>query len=192
MVSVCFYLHVHQPIRLKNFKIFDIGNEKNYFDKEKNKMYLERVIEKSYIPTNRILFDLIQKTNGNFKVSFSITGVLLEQLRRYLKVIESFKKIVNTGCCEIIGESYYHSLASVFSPKEFKRQVKKQEKKLKEVFSIKPKIFRNTELVYQNDIGKLVSKLGYEGILAEGWDKVLEWRSPCYIYKGKDSKINIL
>ncbi|RLJ02584.1 MAG: alpha-amylase [Candidatus Aenigmatarchaeota archaeon] len=192
MVSVCFYLHVHQPFRLKNFRIFDIGKEKNYFDEERNRMYLERIIKKSYLPTNQILLDLIHKTDGKFKVSFSITGVLLEQLENYPKVLESFKKIVDTGCCDLVGETYYHSLASVFSLSEFKRQIKKQEKKLKEVFGIKPKIFRNTELVYQNEIGKFVERLGYKGILAEGWDKVLEWRSPCFVYKGKDSNICVL
>jgi len=192
MVSVCFYLHTHQPLRLKNFRIFDIGKEKNYFDEERNRMYLERIIKKSYLPTNQILLDLIHKTDGKFKVSFSITGVLLEQLENYPKVLESFKKIVDTGCCDLVGETYYHSLASVFSLNEFKRQIKKQEKKLNEVFGIKPKTFRNTELVYQNEIGKFVEGLGYKGILAEGWDKVLEWRSPCFVYKGKDSNICVL
>lgn len=192
MVSVCFYLHVHQPLRLRNFRIFDIGKSNNYFDKEKNKIYLERIIEKSYLPTNKILLDLIHKTDGKFKVSFSISGILLEQLENYPKVLESFKKIVETGCCELISETYYHSLASVFSLDEFRRQIKKHEKKLFEIFSYKPKIFRNTELVYQNEIGKFVSKLGYKAILAEGWDRILEWRSPCFLYKGKDCDIKIL
>lgn len=192
MVSVCFYLHTHQPIRLKNFRIFDIGKEKDYFDEERNKLYLERIIEKSYLPTNKILLDLIQKTDGKFKVSFSITGVLLEQLEKYPKILESFKKIIDTGRCELVSESYYHSLASVFSLSEFKRQIKKQEKKLVEIFRVKPKIFRNTELVYQNEIGRFIEKLGFKAILAEGWDKVLEWRSPCFVYKGKTSNIKIL
>ncbi len=191
MVAVCFYLHTHQPIRL-NFRIFDIGKEKSYFDEEINKMYLERIIEKSYLPTNKILLDLIHKTDGKFKVSFSITGVLLEQLEKYPKVLESFKKIVDTNCCELVCESYYHSLASVFSMDEFKRQIKQQEKKMMEIFGVKPKIFRNTELVYQNEIGKFIGQLGYKGILAEGWDKILEWRSPCFVYKGKTSNIKVL
>ncbi len=192
MVSVCLYMHVHQPIRLKNFKIFDIGKEKNYFDDAKNKMYLERILKKSYLPTNKILLDLIHKTDGKFKASFSITGTLLEQLQDYPKVIESFQKIIDTGCCNLVAESYYHSLASVFSPEEFKTQIKHQEKTLYDNFKVKTKIFRNTELVYQNEIGKLVSEMGYECILAEGWDKVLEWRNPCFVYKGKNSNIKVL
>ena len=192
MVSVCLYLHLHQPQRLANFRIFDIGKNKDYFDRKKNKMYLERIIKKSYIPTNKILLDLINNTNGRFKVSFSITSVLLEQLEEHPKVLESFRKLSDTGCCELISETYYHSLASVFSEKEFKRQIKKHEKKLYGVFSVKPKIFRNTELIYQNEIGKMVSKIGYKGILAEGWDKILEWRSPCFIYKGKNNNLSIL
>ncbi len=160
--------------------------------KKKNKMYLERIMKKSYLPTNKILLDLINKTDGKFKVSFSITSVLLEQLKEYPDVLESFKKIIDTGCCELISDTYYHSLASVFSTREFKRQIRKHERNLYDVFSVKPKIFRNTELVYQNDIGKIVSKLGYKGMLAEGWDKVLEWRSPCFVYKGKNNNMRIL
>lgn len=192
MVSICFYLHVHQPLRLKRFTFFDIGKGTDYFDKEKNKFYLERVIEKSYLPTNKIILDLIQKTDGRFKISFSITGVLLEQLEEYPNVIESFEKIISTGCGEIVGETYYHSLASIYSLKEFVAQIKLQEKKLKEVFGKKPKIFRNTELVYQNQIGKIVESLGYKAILAEGADKILEWRSPCFLYKAKGSNIILL
>lgn len=192
MVSICVYLHVHQPIRLRNVRVFDIGKNQIYFDEERNKMYLERIIDKSYLPTNKILLDLIHDTDGKFKVSFSITGVFLEQLEKYPHVMESFKKIVDTGCCNIVGETYYHSLASAFSLKEFKNQVRKQEKKLKDVFGVKPEIFRNTELVYQNEIGKYVSSLGYKAILAEGWDKVLEWRSPCFVYQGQGGGISIL
>ena len=192
MVSVCFYLHVHQPLRLANFKVFDIGKNKNYFDEEKNRMYLERIIKKSYLPTNEILLDLIHKTDGKFKVSFSLTGVLLEQLEEYPRVIESFKKIVDTGCCELIAETYYHSLASIFSKNEFKRQVRMSEKKLTEIFGVKPRVFRNTELIYQNEIGKIAYELGYKVALAEGWDKILGWRNPCFVYKGKNSEILIL
>lgn len=192
MVSVCFYLHVHQPYRLNRFSVFDIGSNKDYFDREKNKMYLDRIVNKSYLPTNRILLDLINRTNGKFKVSFSITGVLLEQLAEYPEVLQSFKDIINTGCAELIGETYYHSLVCIYSEKEFKRQIKMQEKKLEEIFGTKPKIFRNTEFVFQNEIAKLVEDMGYKGILAEGADKILGWRSPCFLYKAKNSNMNLL
>ncbi|MEM5835042.1 MAG: polysaccharide deacetylase family protein [Candidatus Aenigmatarchaeota archaeon] len=192
MVSICFYLHVHQPIRLKRFTFFDIGKDIDYFDKERNKLYLERVIEKSYLPTNKIILDLIHKTDGRFKISFSITGTLLEQLEEYPHVIETFEKIIKTGCAELVGETYYHSLASIYSLKEFVAQIKLHEKKLKEIFGKRPKIFRNTELIYQNQIGKIVESLGYKAILAEGADKILEWRSPCFLYKAKDANIILL
>ncbi|OYT43745.1 MAG: alpha-amylase [Candidatus Aenigmarchaeota archaeon ex4484_56] len=192
MVSVCFYLHVHQPVRLRNYKVFDIGKNDQYFDEWKNKLYLDRIIKKSYLPTNKILLDLIHKTDGKFKVSFSITGILLEQLENYPYVFESFKKIIDTGCCDLVSETYYHSLASVFSHCEFKEQIKLQEKKLKEILGIKPKIFRNTELVYSNDIGKIVSEMDYKAVLVEGADKILGWRSPCFIYRGTGSNIKLL
>lgn len=192
MVSICFYLHVHQPIRLRKFTFFDIGKNVDYFDKERNRFYLERVIEKSYLPTNQILLDLINETDGKFKVSFSITGTLLEQLEEYPKVLESFEKVIKTGCAELVGETYYHSLASLYSLREFIFQIKLHERKLKEIFNKKPKIFRNTELIYQNSIGRVVENLGYKAILAEGADKVLEWRSPCFLYKAKESNIILL
>lgn len=192
MVSVCFYLHVHQPLRLAKFTVFDIGKDNDYFDHEKNKMYLDRIVRKSYLPTNKVLLNLINKTNGRFKVSFSITGVLLEQLTQYPEVLQSFRDIIDTGCAELIGETYYHSLASVYSKEEFKEQIKLQEKKLKETFGKKPKIFRNTELIFQNEIGKIVEELGYKGILAEGADKILGWRSPCFLYRAKDTQIALL
>ncbi|MBN2094420.1 MAG: glycoside hydrolase family 57 protein [Candidatus Aenigmarchaeota archaeon] len=192
MVSVCMYLHVHQPMRLGKYRVFDVGRHSDYFDKEKNKEILERVIQKSYAPTNQHLLDLIHRTDGKFKVSFSITGILLKQLEEYPHIIESFKKLVDTGCCNIVGETYFHSLAYVFSREEFKEQVRMQEKTLKEVFGVRPKIFRNTELVYQNDVGKIAEEMGYKAVLAEGWDKVLEWRSPCFVYQGKGSGIKLL
>jgi len=191
MVSICFYLHVHQPLRINKFSIFDIGSEKDYFDEKKNKFYLERICRKSYIPTNKILLDLIKKYN--FKVSFSITGILMEQLEKYAPhALKSFQDLVNTGNVEIIGETYYHSLAWVYSREEFKKQVKMQEKKIKEVFNLKPKIFRNTELIYNNEMGKVVESLGYKAALTEGTEKVLGWRSPCFLYKAKGSNLKLL
>lgn len=192
MVSVCMYLHVHQPMRLGKYRVFDIGKHSNYFDKALDKKYLDRIIKKSYLPTNQKLLELIQKTDGKFKVSFSITGVFLEQLKEYPHVIESFKKIVDSGSCELVCETYYHSLAYVFSKGEFMEQVKMQEKNLMKTFGVMPRVFRNTELVYQNEVGQIAEKLGYKAVLAEGWDKVLEWRSPCFVYKGVGSNIKLL
>ena len=182
-MDICFYLHAHQPRRLKDFSIFDVGKEAGYFDESENKRYLRRVIDKSYLPTNRRLLDLIKKTDGDFKVSFSVTGTLLEQLERYApEVITSFQNLYQTGSVEFISETYYHSLASIYSPEEFRNQVRLQEEKLEDLFGAKPEVFRNTELAYSNEVGALVSELGYRGVLTEGADRVLEWRSPNFVY----------
>lgn len=186
-MDVCFYLHVHQPKRLRNFSIFNIGKEEHYFDNKRNASYLKRIIKKSYLPTNRILYDAIEKTKGDFKVSFSITGVLLEQLQKFApEVIESFQKLYDTGAVEFVGETYYHSLASVFSDAEFRKQVALQEKKLKNVFGATPTVFRNTELAYSDKIAASVASFGYKGILAEGVDEILGWRSPNFVYQSRN------
>ncbi|MCD5397021.1 MAG: polysaccharide deacetylase family protein, partial [Candidatus Pacebacteria bacterium] len=185
MPSVCFYLHTHQPFRIKKFSIFDIGKNKPWFDDQKNKKYLERIIRKSYLPTNQILLDLIEKTKGKFKVSFSISGVLLEQLEHYPEVIKSFQDLIKTGCVELLSETYHHSLAYLYSKKEFKEQVKEHKKIIKRLFNYTPKVFRNTELMFNNEMAGFVEKMGYKAILAEGWDPILEWRSPNFVYQPK-------
>lgn len=191
-MDICFYLHAHQPRRLKDFSIFDVGQEAGYFDESKNKKYLQRVVDKSYLPTNNRLLNLIEKTNGDFKVSFSVTGTLLEQLESYApEVIDSFKRLHDTGSVEFISETYYHTLASIYSPEEFKKQVQLQEKKLEDLFGAKPEVFRNTELAYSDEVGSLVSELGYRGVLTEGADRVLGWRSPNFVYKSKQD-LNLL
>lgn len=189
MPSVCLYLHTHQPWRLRKYSIFDIGKEAHYFDDEQNLMYLNRIVKKSYLPTNEILLKLIKDTGGRFKVSFSITGVVLEQFEKYApEVIESFKALMDTGSVEIVSETYYHSLAYLFSKDEFKRQIELHYKKVNSIFGVKPKVFRNTELMYNNDIAKIVESMGYEGIIAEGVDRILDWRSPNFIYRPKGTK----
>jgi alpha-amylase len=188
MPSVCLYLHVHQPFRIRRTSLFDIGNRNAYFDEGLNKHYLDRIVRKSYLPTNAALFDMIQSTNGKFKVSFSITGTLIEQLEaHYPEVIESFKRIVETGNAEIVSETYYHSLAYLYSKDEFKRQVEKQHEKIRSVFGVDPIAFRNTELTYSNDMAELVGELGYKVMLGEGADHVLGWRSPNFVYQSKTS-----
>jgi alpha-amylase len=194
MPSVCFYLHLHQPERLSKFSFFDIGQNKPYFDDEKNKFYLERVVRKSYLPTNKILLDLIKETKGKFKVSFSITGTLIDQLERdFPEVINSFRELVKTGSVDILSETYYHSLAYLYSKEEFKKQVKIHNKKIKELFNYTPKVFRNTELIFNNEMAKFIQEMGYKGILAEGADHILGWRSPNFLYRAKTAnKIKLL
>jgi len=189
MASICFYLHCHQPFRLKKFSVFDIGNNSSYFDDEKNKAYLERIVRKSYLPTNKIFLDLIKGTKKKFKISFSITGTLLEQLEKdFPEVIKSFQDLVKTGCVELLSETYYHSLAYLYSKEEFKKQVLLHRKKLKELFNYEPVVFRNTELIFNNEMAKFVEKMGYQGILAEGADYILGWRSPNFLYQSKGAK----
>ena len=157
MPAICLYLHCHQPRRLKKFSVFDIGTHNNYFDDQNNRQILEKVARKSYLPTNRMLLELMQKSRGKFKVSLSITGILLEQLEaEFPDVLKSFKDLVDTGCCELVSETYYHSLASVYSKDEFRAQVEKQNQMFKRLFGYEPKFFRNTELVYNNEIAGMV------------------------------------
>lgn len=193
MAAICLYFHVHQPLRLRHYSIFDIGKNNHYFDSEANKFYLERVARKCYLPTNKVLLDLIQKHGDKFKFCFSITGVFLDQLEeQFPETVESFQKLVDTGNVELFDETYYHSLAYLISKKEFIKQVKMHSKKFKKVFGIKPRIFRNTEAMYSNDIAAVADEMNFKGIVAEGLSNVLGWRSPNFVYKAKGSKINVL
>ncbi len=196
MPSVCFYFQVHQPYRIKKFSFFDIGNDSSYFSEEgennlNNRFVMEKVARKSYIPTNKILLDLLKK-HPEFRFTFSFSGVVLEQMERYSpESLETFRDLVDTGRVEILGETYYHSLAFLYSKEEFRKQVLMHKKKIEELFSFKPRIFRCTELAYSNEIAKEAEKMGFKGILGEGVDSVLGWRSPNFLYKAKGSKVNL-
>lgn len=193
MPAISLYLHCHQPQRMKKYSVFDIGSGNPYFDEAMNGAILDRIAKKSYLPTNRMLLKLIRKSLGKFKVSMSITGVLLEQLEsRFPEVLKSFQDLVETGCCELVSETYYHSLAALYSKDEFVSQVDQQKKKFEQLFSFTPAVFRNTELMYTNAVAKTVEEMGFTGILAEGWDKVLGWRSANFVYRAKDTNIALL
>ncbi len=192
MVAVCFYFQVHQPFRIKPYKIFDIGHDSKYFDKQKNIEIMDKVANKCYLPMNYLLLELINKHKGKFKVAFSISGVAIEQMEKYAPhVLESFKKLSRSGCVEFLSETYHHSLSFLYSKEEFKEQIKIHNKKIKEHFNVKPKIFRNTELAYSNELGNFIENMGYKGVLAEGWDPILGYRSANYLYKPKNSKKKI-
>ncbi len=183
MKRICFYFQVHQPYRLRNYRFFDIGKDHYYLDDVTNREIAHKVANKSYLPMNQVLLDLIKEHGAAFKVTFSISGVALEQFEQYTPdVIESFKHLAATGNVEFLSETYAHSLAALKSEKEFKRQVKLHAKKIKELFGLKPKIFRNTELVYSNKISELVADMGYKAMLTEGARHVLTWRSPNMLY----------
>ena len=184
MPSICFYFQVHQPYRLKEYTFFDIGNNHHYFDDVKNKQILDKVSERCYLPTNKLMIELIKKYHGEFKISYSISGVALEQFEVWRPdVLQSFKDLAATGCVEFISETYYHSLAFVFSKDEFKRQVEKHKNLLKKHFNYIPKVFRNTELQYNNELAKFIEDMGYKGIICEGVDRILKNRSPNFLYK---------
>ena len=183
MVSVCFYFQVHQPYRLKQYSVFDIGNNSDYFFHKKNKEVLHKVAKKCYLPTNRLMLKLL-RDNPEFKISYSFSGIVLEQFEEYSPdVLKSFQDLVDTGQVEVLDETYYHSLSFLYSKEEFKNQVKMHSDKVKTLFGYTPKVFRNTELIYNNELAKYVEDMGYKGILAEGADHVLGWRSPNYLYR---------
>lgn len=186
MKNICFYFQVHQPMRLRPYRFFDIGTNHDYFDDQVNHDIMRKVAEKCYLPTNQLMLDLIKQHNGHFKISYSISGVCLDQFERYAHdVLESFKRLAETGCVEFLAETYSHSLSALASPEEFKNQVERQAKKIEELFGQKPTVFRNTELIYSDYIGSLVKDLGYQTMLTEGADHVLGWKSPNYMYESE-------
>jgi alpha-amylase len=188
MKSVCFYFQVHQPYRVKRYRVFDVGNDPEYFNDRSdtdlnNRRIVEKVARKSYIPATKLLLDLLHR-HPQLRLSFSFSGIALEQLERYTpEVIELFKQLVETGQVEILAETYYHSLAFFYSVAEFERQVAKHREMVRRLFGARPRVFRNTELSYRNDLAAWAERAGYAGILAEGWDPILGWRSPNYVYR---------
>jgi alpha-amylase len=185
MVSLCLYFQVHQPCRLrKDFDFFSIGNDDRYEDDELTRSILLKVAQKCYLPANHVILDLIKRHRGEFKVAYSISGVVLEQFERFAPdVLASFQELVNTGCVELLGETYYHSLASLFSREEFRAQVHAHQRKIESLFGVTPRTFRNTELIYHNDLACEAEAMGYRTVLAEGADRVLDWRSPNFVYQ---------
>ena len=181
--SICLYFQVHQPNRLRLYRFFDIGKDSHYYDDFANRTILRRVAQKCYLPMNALLLELIEANKGAFKVAFSISGSVLEQFDRYApEVIESFRKLAQTGSVEFLSETYYHSLASLASPIEFKNQVLKHKAAIEHYFGVTPKAFRNTELIYSDAIGEMVYDMGFKTMLTEGARHVLGWKSPNYIY----------
>ncbi|MBP7497693.1 MAG: polysaccharide deacetylase family protein, partial [Bacteroidales bacterium] len=183
MAAICFYFQVHQPFRLRTYRFFDIGVYHNYYDDYTNKTILRRVADKCYIPTNNVLLDLIKEYGKQFKVSFSISGVALEQFEMYAPdILKSFQKLAKTGCVEFISETYSHSLSALKSKDEFFRQVDDHRKLIEKHFGQTPVTFRNTELIYSNGIGEMVAEMGYKTMLTEGAKQILGWKSPNLMY----------
>ena len=183
MRTICFYFQVHQPNRLRNYRFFDIGHEHYYYDDYANRSILRKIANKCYLPANQVFLDLIKEYGCNFKISYSISGSALEQFERFApEVLESFKRLAETGCVEFLAETYSHSLASLISPEEFNEQVKLHSDLIQKHFGMKPTVFRNTELIYSDHIGKMVADLGFKGMITEGAKHVLGWKSPNFLY----------
>ena len=188
MRAICLYLHIHQPVRYREYSIFDVSNDSNYFNddyngRQSNERIFRKVTEKSYRPMLNLLERNMEKF-PDFKVSFSITGTWLEQAERWApELIEKIQRMVKRGQAEIVGETYYHSLAFFYNRDEFSDQVELHARKIEELFGSRPKVFRNTEFSYNDALAGWAEEKGYKAILAEGWDKILGWRSPNHVYR---------
>ncbi len=181
--SICLYFEVHQPTRLRLYRFFDIGKDSHYYDDYANRTILKKAVQECYLPMNALLLDLVNQHKGDFKLAFSISGATLEMFQRYSpEVIDSFRKLADTGCVEFLCETYYHSLASVASPAEFKHQVLKQKDMIEQLFGVTPETFRNTELIYSDAIGAAVHEMGFKTMVTEGAKNVMGWKNPDYVY----------
>jgi alpha-amylase len=193
MASVVFYFQVHQPLRLRHYTVFDKSG--HYFDEHKNASICRKVTNKCYLPANRLILDLIRKYEGRFRVAYSVTGTLLEQLESYSpEVISTFHALAQTGCVEFLAETYYHSLSFIYSRDEFLEQVNRHCEAMEKLFGQRPRVFRNTELIYNNDLASLIESTGnFDAILCEGADHILGFKSPNYVYRPKNcQKLKLL
>ena len=181
--SICLYFQVHQPTRLRLYRFFDIGKDSHYYDDFANRTILKRIAQKCYLPMNELLLEQIKEQKGKFKIAFSISGTALEQFDRYApEVIDSFRALADTGCVEFLCETYYHSLAALGSEAEFEHQVLKHKAAIEQYFGVTPKAFRNTELIYSDEIGAKVRDMGFKTMLTEGARHIMGWKSPNYVY----------
>jgi alpha-amylase len=183
MKNICFYFQIHQPISLKRYRFFEIGQDHYYYDDFQTEHQIRKLVEQAYLPSNKVISEMIRSSNGKFKCAFSISGIALEQLEQYApEVIDSFKELGKTGSVEFLTEPYAHSLSSIFNATEFELQVKKHAHLIETLFGKKPTAFRNSEMIYNDEIGEIVSNLGYKTILIDEARQVFGWKSPNYIY----------
>jgi len=184
MPSVCLYFQIHQPHRLRPYSIFDIGDRHDYFDEDRNGQLCRSVAEKCYLPANDLILQLIEETEGAFRLSYSISGVALEQFATHVpEVIESFRALSETGAVEFLAETYYHSICYLYNRDEFVKQTKKHKQEIESLFGQSPRMLRNTELMYDNALAQLAEDMGYTGVLSEGVDAILGWRSSNFVYR---------
>lgn len=188
MPTVCFYFQLHQPYRLRHYTVFD--RSPRYYDEFRNASICRKVANKCYLPTNRLMLDLIRQHKGRFRIAYCLSGTLLEQLEKYCpEVISTFDALAQTGCVEFLAETYYHSLSFLYSRTEFLEQIQRHVETMERMFGQRPTVFRNTELIYNNQLAELIESLGrFKGILAEGVDSILAGRSPNFVYRPKGCK----
>ncbi len=194
MKSVCFYFQIHQPFRLKRYRFFDIGNDHYYYDDFANDDIVTRIAERSYIPMAQTLLDIVNSGEGDFRCAISITGTAIEQLQQYVpEFIELLKKLADTGKVEFLSETYAHSLASLEDTEEFIRQVKAHDRLIQNLFGQKPKVIRNTELIYDDDVAAVIASMGFKGAITEGAKYILGWKSPNFVYSAASApKLKLL
>ncbi len=194
MKTVCLYFQVHQPWRLKRYRFFSMGKDHNYLDDLQNRAIMQKVARRCYLPMNALLLKLIRENEGRFRCSFSITGIAIEQMRAYApEVLASFRELADTGCVEFLAETYSHSLASLASKEDFEEQVRLHVEAVERAFGVRPRAFRNTELIYSDRIGAVVAEMGFRTMLAEGARHVLGWKSPDFVYTNAiDQRLRLL
>lgn len=184
MRSICLTFKVHQPVRLRRFRFFEIGESEYYYNDYANEVNMMRIAENCYLPANKIILDLIHKNEGRFKVAFSISGTTIDQLKRYTpEVIEGFQELASTGCVEFLTETYSHSLLVLKNRSELRRQTESHALLMESTFGKYPKIFANTEMIYTDEIGALIAEMGFKAILTKGPDNLLKWRNPNFLYR---------
>ena len=194
MKAICFYFQIHQPFRLKRYRFFDIGNDHYYYDDFANDDIVTRIAHESYMPAAESLLRMIEESGGAFRCAISLSGTAIEQFEQYVpEFIDLLKKLAATGKVEFLAETYAHSLSSLVDPDEFAAQVKAHDAKIYELFGVKPVVFRNTELIYCDDLAPQIYEMGYKGVITEGAKHILGWKSPNYVYAAASQpKLKIL
>ena len=183
MKTICLYFEIHNIINLKRYRCFDIGRDHYYYDDYENERSINDVAERSYIPALGTLIEMAKANNGAFKVALSVSGVALEQLETYApRVIELLHELNETGCVEFLCEPYSHGLSSLANEECFRDDVERMRTKVQQMFGKAPKVFRNSSLIYSNEIGSIIADMGFKGILTEGAKHVLGWKSAHYLY----------
>jgi len=183
MKTICLYFQLHQPFRFRRYRFFDIGNDHYYYDDYANETILRKVADNCYLPANKVILDAIKKHKGKFKVAFSLSGIAIEQFLLYApEVIKSFQELADTGCVEFLSETYSHSLVSLKSADALQKQIKKHDDLIEKYFGQRPTVFRNTEMIYSDEIGNMIAEMGFKAMLTEGAKHVLGWKSPNFLY----------